>query len=75
MNEVLEHLYEDLAEHPHQVLVRVREPELILLYSFTVQAEGDPPHDYIFEFQVRYGADEETLVVTDCNYLSLPSGL
>jgi hypothetical protein len=74
MNEILERLYEDLAEHPNKVLRRLPGPRVPMLYSFVVQAEGSPPRDYLFEFHVRYGADEETLVVTDCEYLSLPSG-
>ncbi len=71
IREILEHLYEELAESPHEHLVRISPPEDILQYSFIVLGEGDPPRDYLFEFTVRYATDEETLVINDCRYLSV----
>ena len=74
IRDILDHLYEELAEKPSQHLVRVTEPCSILLYSFAVRAEGDPPMDYIFEFAVKYHVDEETLVVHDCDFVTVEPG-
>ena len=45
VNEVLEQLYEVLAEHPRQHLRNAPSPEVPLIFSFIVRAEGDPPRD------------------------------
>jgi hypothetical protein len=74
IRDILENLYEELAEKPTQHLVRVREPGDILLYSCTVRAEGDPTVDYIFEFAVKYYVDEETLVIHDCDFVTVEPG-
>jgi hypothetical protein len=63
-----------LAEKPTKYLDRISEPIDDLQYSFTVLAEGSPPRDYLFVFSVRYRADEETLVISDCDYLDIESG-
>lgn len=74
IHEILEHLYEELAERPALHLVRAPAPEVLLRYSLIVLREGKPPSDFLFEFSVRYHSDEETLVIYDCNHLSIPSG-
>jgi hypothetical protein len=74
MNEILERLYEELAENPWGHLVRLPEPRDPLLYSFIVRAEGNPPRDYNFEFLVRLHADEDTLIICDCDFLPLEAG-
>jgi hypothetical protein len=74
INEILEHLYEELAEKPLAYLHNVPEPAGHLQYSFIVLADGDPPRDYLFEFSIRYRADEETLVIFACDYLQIESG-
>jgi len=73
IHEVREQLYEELAERPTLHLVRVTEPEVLLRYSVIVLGEGTPPHDFLFEFSVRYHSDEETLIIYECDYLSIPS--
>jgi hypothetical protein len=75
IHEVLEHLYEELAERPRHHLVRISKPDVRLIYDFTVRVEGDPPRDYLFEFSVRYHSNEATLIIWDCDYLSLEVGL
>src|ERR1700737_1265174 len=74
MNEILEHLYEELAENPWGHLVRLPEPRAPYLYNFIVRAEGDPPRDYLFDFLVRIHADEDTLIICDCDFLPLEAG-
>ena len=72
--EVLEHLYEELAERSRHHLVRISKPDIRLVYNFTVRTEGDPPREYLFEFSVRYHSDEATLIIWECDYLSLEAG-
>jgi hypothetical protein len=74
INEILEQLYEQLAETPTRHLVRIPAPADLLLFSFQVRAEGDPPMDYIFEFQVKYHSDEQTLVIYDCDFAATEAG-
>ena len=74
IRDILDHLYDELAAKPSQHLTKVSEPYSILLYSFAVRAEGDPPMDSIFEFAVKYHVDEETLVVHDCDFVKVESG-
>ena len=74
LDEIFEHLYEELAENPCRHLVLIPEQEDPLQYSFIIRAEGDPPRDYLFEFSVRYTADEITLIIRDGDLLSLESG-
>lgn len=75
INEIFEHLYEELAERPHEKLDVIPGQEDPLLYSFDLLAEGDPPRDYVFEFSVRYHSDEVTLIIRDCDdYLSVETG-
>jgi hypothetical protein len=74
IHEVLEHLSEERAERPRYHLKRISKPDIRLLYMFTVRAEGDPPRDDLFEFSVRYHADEETLIIWDCDYFSVEAG-
>jgi hypothetical protein len=74
MDEILEHLYEELAETPYGLLVRLPDQRDPYLYSFIVSAEVDPPRDYLFEFLVRIHADEDTLIICDCDFLPLEAG-
>jgi hypothetical protein len=74
INEILEQLYEQLAENPTRHLVRVPAPADLLLFIFEVRAEGDPPMDFIFEFAVKYHADEQTLVIHDCDFATTEPG-
>jgi hypothetical protein len=73
-SELLERIYEELASSPIRYLRRLEAPADVLDYSFIVESEGDPPYDYLFTFSVLYAADEETIIVWDCDYLSINSG-
>jgi hypothetical protein len=71
MHEVLEHLDEDLAENPSLRLEMIPDENESPRYLFSVRGEGDPPRDYLFEFEVVYHSDEQTLIIRDCDYLVL----
>jgi hypothetical protein len=72
-SELLERLYEELAESPTRHLKRLANPSDILEYSYCVEREGIPPYDYLFSFSIAYATDEETLIVRDCEYLRIES--
>jgi hypothetical protein len=73
LNEILEHLYEELADNPHKHLSAVAGWDS-LVYSFSVRAEGDKPRDYLFEFYVRYHPDEMTLLIGGGDFTSVEAG-
>ena len=60
---------DQLALSPNRLLIRVGPPEDSLQYDLVVREPGDPPRDHLFVFTVRYAADEETLLVTNCDRL------
>ncbi len=62
-------LYGDLAEHPNRHLQRLPPPADILQYSFRIADRETPPRNYLFIFDVVYAADEQRLVIRDCEYL------
>lgn len=54
-----------LGENPTRHLVRVGPPYDVLQFDLVVR-EGERP-GVLYTFTVKYAADEETLVVTDCD--------
>jgi hypothetical protein len=69
--ELYRRLDEVLAASPTQQLVRVYGTTDTLQYSFVTHDETDPAlRDHLFVFTVRYGMDEETLVICDCEHLA-----
>src|SRR5438552_18545905 len=68
--EIYRRLDEELAASPTQHLVRVHGMADTLQYSFITHDQTDPAlRDHLFLLSVRYGSDEETLVVHDCHHL------
>ena len=63
-----------LTSNPSQSLIRVGPPHDVLQYDLVVREPGNPPRDYLFVFTVFYATDEETLVITDCEYDSQDFG-
>jgi hypothetical protein len=64
---------DELGKHPQEHLERLDVEENVLRFAVSMPREGNPPMDYLFDFSVLYDADEETLVIHDCDYLMLPS--
>jgi hypothetical protein len=60
---------DQLALSPNRLLIRVGPPEDSLQYDLVVREPCDPPRDHLFTFTVRYAADEEMLLVTNCDRL------
>jgi hypothetical protein len=57
-----------LGRHP-ECLVRIGPPHDVLQFDVGVREPGSPPRDLLFAFSVKYHADEETLIVYDCEFL------
>jgi len=51
-SEILERIYEELAESPTRHLKRLPPPAAIMEYSFCIVGEGEPSRDYLFSFTV-----------------------
>jgi hypothetical protein len=58
-----------LAANPARQLIRVGPPDDALFYDLVVSETGAPHPDVLYTFRVRYGADEETLWIDDCDRL------
>jgi len=59
-----------LASNPTRQLIRVRPPDDTLQFDLIVTDAGPPHRDVLYTFTVRYGADEETLFVVECELLA-----
>lgn len=58
-----------LTTNPRLLLIRVGPPHHKLQYDLVVSDTGPPRRDSLYSFTVRYGADEETLFVVDCELI------
>ena len=58
-----------LSSHPKLLLLRVGPPYDALQYDLIVTGAGPPHRDALYSFTVRYGADEQTLFVVDCELI------
>jgi hypothetical protein len=58
-----------LTTNPRLRLIRVGPPHDKLQYDLIVTDAGEPRRDALYSFTVRYGADEETLFVVDCELI------
>lgn len=58
-----------LSSETRRQLIRVGPPHDELQYDVIVMGVGSPPRGILYSFTVRYGADEETLFVVDCDRL------
>jgi hypothetical protein len=68
IREILKGL-DSLAYNPSQRLIRVLPPHDTLQFDLIVTAAEGPRHETLYTFTVRYGADEETLFILDCELL------
>jgi hypothetical protein len=59
-----------LASNPARQLIRVGPPDDTLQFDLIVTNAGPQRRDVLYTFTVRYGADEETLFVVDCELLA-----
>ena len=59
---------DELGEMPSRNLLRI-ESALHVLQSDVVYRDPGPPRDCLIALGVRYGADEETLTIVDCDQL------
>jgi hypothetical protein len=64
---------DNLGENWRECLERVECEEDAMRFPVLIYREGDPPMDYLFDFSVLYHADEETLVIHDCDFVPVPS--
>jgi hypothetical protein len=56
-----------LAINPARQPIRVGPPYDALYYDLVVSEPGAPHRDVLYTFTVRYGVDEETLWLGDCD--------
>ena len=59
--------FDTLASYPSRKLIRVRYPDDGLFHDWIVSETGAPHGDVLYAFRVRYGVDEETLWIDDCD--------
>jgi len=69
IREILKGL-DDLASNPARQLIRVGPPHDALQFDLIVTDSGASRRDVLYTFTVRYGADEETLFVVECELLA-----
>jgi hypothetical protein len=60
---------DELGSSPIRHLVRVPEPADTLEYELCVRDPDDPGGGFLFLFSAVYHADEETLLIYDCDFL------
>jgi hypothetical protein len=58
-----------LSSDPKLLLLRVGPPYDALQYDLIITGAGPPRRDALYSFTVRYGADEQTLFVVDCELI------
>jgi len=58
-----------LGSHPKRLLIRVGPPYDAMQYDLVITGSGTPRRDSLYSFTVRYGADEDTLFVVDCELI------
>jgi hypothetical protein len=70
IREILDGL-DRLALNPPRHLIRIGPPDDTLQFDVAARDPGPPALDYLISLSVRYHADEETLLIYDCDYLVL----
>jgi hypothetical protein len=58
---------DELSENPSQHLIRVPSSVHVLQADVVYRDPGPPPRHCVIVLSVRYGVDEETLHVVDCD--------
>jgi len=58
-----------LTTNPRLLLIRVGPPHDKLQYDLVVTNAGAQGRDALYSFTIRYGTDEETLYVVDCELI------
>ncbi len=66
MREILKG-FDSLATHPARQLIRVGPPYDALYYDWVVAGGGVRDGGVLYTFRIRYGVDEETLWIDDCD--------
>ncbi len=61
---------DDLSNHPSRHLIRIQGPTDDLASDIVVHDPGPPARDLYIVLSVRYGVDEETLTVVNCDCLT-----
>lgn len=75
--EALPKRLEELSERPTRNLIRVDGSPHALQADLVIHEPGPPARDHLIVLSVRYGVDEETLHIVDCDRLveeRLPEG-
>jgi hypothetical protein len=57
---------DELSERPSRILLRIESSLHILETDVVYSDPGPPPRDCLIALSVRYGVDEETLIIVDC---------
>jgi hypothetical protein len=60
---------DELKDLPSRNLIRVESSAHALQSDLVVHDPGPPPRDHLIVLSVRYGVDEETLYIVDCDRL------
>jgi hypothetical protein len=60
---------DDLSENPSRYLIRVSSSAHVLETDVVYHDPGPPPLHCLIVLSVRYGVDEETLHIVDCDRL------
>jgi hypothetical protein len=60
---------DELRETPSRNLIRIESAAHILQTDIIYRDPGPPPRDCLIALGVRYGVDEETLIIVDCERL------
>jgi hypothetical protein len=58
---------DELSENPGRHLIRVPSSLHVLQADVVYRDPGPPPRDCLIALSVRYGVDEETLHIVDCD--------
>jgi hypothetical protein len=61
--------FDELSQHPTRHPLRIRSPADTLESDVVVHEPGAPARDWMIVLSVRYGTDEETLYIVDCDRL------
>ena len=67
--EALPRRLDELKDRPSRILIRVDGSPHALQTDVVIHDPGPPARDHLIALSVRYGADEETLYIVDCDRL------
>jgi hypothetical protein len=67
--EALPRRLDELMDRPSRILIRVDGSPHALQTDVVIHDPGPPARDHLIALSVRYGVDEETLYIVDCDRL------